>query len=244
MHSVQRSPKPGFFAAIRAAKTRWDELDSTDRRRIRDALVRDFGPICAYCERPCQPPTRAKKPDEESIDHFKPRSRFLGEWIDWLNLVYACRRCNQRKWNKWPGYDDALINSFLTAEDPRYTPVSEYVNPNAAADRRPARDFFSFDTSSGKIAPSDKIGSEKRSEEWSIARRTIWDIDLNDELGDYGRGNLCNLRQDWLDSILEKLMAACGDPNLTNHIISAYLSPHSPFSAYVAAYLNSPQFAP
>ena len=235
MHSVQRSPEPGFFAAIRAAKTRWDELDSADRRRIRDALVRDFGPICAYCERPCQPPTSAKKPDDESIDHFKPRSRFPGQWLDWHNLVYACRRCNQRKENNWPGYDDALTNRWLAAEDPRYTPVSEYVNPNTSDDRRPAQDFFSFDTISGEIAPSDNISPQ----EWSIARRTIRDIDLNDDLGD-----LSKLRRNWLNLILEALAKVAEDPNSTNQIIAKSLSPHSPFSAYVAAYVNSPQFAP
>ena len=239
LHSVQRSPEPGFFAAIRAAKTRWDDLEPSDRRRIRDALVRDFGPICAYCERPCQSPTRAEKPDEESIDHFNPRRHFSDQWLDWLNLIYACRRCNQRKSDSWPGHDDELTNRLLAAEDPRYTPVSEYVDPNAANNKHPARDFFSFDISSGEIVLSDNISSE----EWSIARRTISDIDLNDiSLGDNDPGNLRQLRRYRLYLMIEALIAASGDLNLTNRIISESLSPHSPFSAYVAAYVNSPQF--
>lgn len=241
MHSVQRSPEPEFFPDIRAAKSRWGELDDYSRIRIRDALAWDFGRICAYCERPCQSPTRAEKPDEESIDHFKPRRHFSDQWLDWLNLIYACRRCNQRKSDSWPGHDDALTNRLLAAEDPRYTPVSEYVDPNAANNKRPARDFFSFDISSGEIAPSDNISSE----EWSIARRTISDIDLNDiSLGDNDPGNLRQLRRYRLYLMIEALIAASGDLNLTNRIISESLSPHSPFSAYVAAYINSPQFAP
>ena len=241
MHSVQRSPEPRFFADIRATKTRWDDLEPSDRGRIRDALARDFGRVCAYCERPCQSPTKSEKPDEESIDHFKPRHHFSGQWLDWLNLIYACRRCNQRKGDSWPGYDDALINSLLAAEDPRYTPVSEYVNPDAANNKRPARDFFSFDLSSGEIAPSDKISSE----EWSIARRTISDIDLNDnDLADNDPNNLRQMRRYRLYLMLEALIAASGDPNSTNRILSESLSPHSPFSAYLAAYVNSPRFAP
>lgn len=239
MHSVQRSSEPGFFADIRAANTQWDDLDGFNRRRIRDALAQDFGQICAYCERPCQLPA-AEKPDAESIDHFRPRSRFPSQWLDSLNLVYACRRCNQRKGDSWPGYDDALINKMIAAEDSRYMPVSEYVNPNAADDKRPAGDFFSFDVTSGEIAPSGKIGSE----DWSIARRTIWDIDLNDSLGDNDPGNLRHLRRYRLYLMIEALMAASGDPNLTNQIISDSLSPHSPFSAYIAAYVNSPLFSP
>ena len=240
MHSVQRSPEPGFFAGIRAANAQWDDLDGFNRRRIRDALAQDFGQICAYCERPCQFPA-AEKPDEESIDHFRPRSRFPGQWLDWLNLVYACRRCNQRKGDSWPGCDDALINRMLAAEDSRYMPVSEYVNPNATDGKRPAGDFFSFDVTSGEIAPSDKIGSE----DWSIARRTIRDIDLNDSIqADNDPGNLHNLRRYRLYLMIEALMAASEDPNLTNRIISDSLSPRSPFSSYIAAYVNSPFFSP
>lgn len=120
-------------------------------------------------------------------------------------------------------------------------PVSEYVNPNATDGKRPAGDFFSCDVTSGEIAPSDKIGSE----DWSIARRTIRDIDLNDSiLGDNDPGNLRNLRRYRLYLMIEALMAASGDSNLTNLIISDSLSPRSPFSSYIAAYVNSPLFSP
>ena len=130
---------------------------------------------------------------------------------------------------------------MLAAEDARYTPVSEYVNPNAGDNKRPAGNFFSFDVTSGEIVPSDKIGSE----DWSIARRTISDIDLNDSiLADNDPGNLRNLRRYRLYLMIEALMAASGDSNLTNLIISDSLSPRSPFSSYIAAYVNSPLFSP
>ena len=98
LHSVPRSPEPEFLAELRSAYTNWDDLDGGDRRRIRDALARDFGLVCAYCEQFCQPTqSRAQTggeespppPDEESIDHLRPRSLFPNLWLDWPNLIYA-----------------------------------------------------------------------------------------------------------------------------------------------------------
>ena len=109
MHLVQRSPEPAFFAVLRAAHTQWNDLDGGNRKQIRDALVADFGPICAYCEQPCQTPTRSGDSfNEETIDHFRPRHWFPHLWLDWPNLIYACHRCNQAKGGSWPGYDDQL----------------------------------------------------------------------------------------------------------------------------------------
>lgn len=162
--------------------TEWDALEPSDRPRIRRALERDFGQICAYCEQLCQLPTRSgESANDATIDHFRPRRRFPDLWLDWLNLIHACHRCNQAKGGSWPGYDDAEINNRLTALNPRYTPVSEYVSPNAVNSRRPAREFFGFDVVTGEIAPAEQLDPV----EWSMARRTIRDIDLNDsELGE------------------------------------------------------------
>jgi uncharacterized protein (TIGR02646 family) len=157
-------------------------LGGENRRRIRNALAHDFVGICAYCERQCEPQIPSSNPlNREEIEHFRPRSRFPEQSLEWLNLVYACRRCNHAKDNSWPGFDDELINDKLAAEDARYTPVSEYVSPNAVNSRRPAREFFGFDVVTGEIAPAEQLDPV----EWSMARRTIRDIDLNDsELGE------------------------------------------------------------
>ena len=94
MHSVERSSEPEFFDELREEYIHWDELDGSHRQRIRDALVQDFGTICAYCERPCQGATVTHEGHgEETIDHFRPRNRFPDLWLEWLNLVYSCRRC-------------------------------------------------------------------------------------------------------------------------------------------------------
>lgn len=92
MRSVARSAAPDFFAALRAAYSRWDELDGAERNRIRSALVRDFGVVCAYCQCPCAArPESDDDPNAETVDHFRPRHLFPAQWLDWLNLVYCGR---------------------------------------------------------------------------------------------------------------------------------------------------------
>ena len=211
MHSVERSPEPDFLAQLRNDRAKWDDLDGGDRRRIRHALAQDFGPICAYCEQRCQP-TRSRArteseeesatADEESIDHFRPRRWFPDLWLDWFNLVYACYRCNQSKADSWPVEDDTKNRLLTAAFSPRYVPVSEYVNPNGSNRQRPALEFFDFDFDSGEIRPSAQLDDQ----EWSMARRTIDDVDLNDdisELGAYHPDSLVNQRRYRLYLLIE-----------------------------------------
>ena len=133
MHSVGRSPEPVFLSQFRSSLSQWTELQGTDRQRIRGALVQDFGTVCGYCEQPCTRPTPAHDGrNEETIDHFRPRCKFPGLWLDWLNLIYACHRCNQAKNSNWPAPDDAASH-LLAQIETRYTGVSEFVNPNAGS---------------------------------------------------------------------------------------------------------------
>ena len=244
MHSARRSPEPGFFPALRAANTGWDDLSGGDRRRIRDALARDFGLVCAYCERFCQPTQpRAQTggeespppPDEESTDHFRPRSLFPNLWLDWPNLIYSCYRCNQSKGDAWPVEDDVKNQLLTAAYRPRYTPVSEYVNPNEEPGRRPANDFFNFDFDTGKIKPAvelDDVG-------WSMARRTIDDIDLNDELSGleaYDPDHLFNQRRYHLYLFIEQINT---QPDLNYQVMQEATLPDKPFSSFISAYLVS-----
>ena len=151
MHSVERSPEPAFFAEFRTAHTQWDDLDGTNRRRIRDALIQDFGQICAYCERACQFPTGSgESSNEETIDHFRPRNRFPDLWLDWLNLVYACHRCNQNKGGSWPGYDDASINQWLSAEDSSLS--------RRGPCRLPRRSILGYPRASGTVGKENAPG--------------------------------------------------------------------------------------
>ena len=241
MHSVKRSPEPGFFAELRAACTDWDDLDGGARRRIRDALFEDFGSVCAYCERSCEwPNSYSNSPNQETIDHFRPRSRFPGLWLDWLNLVYSCHRCNQAKSGSWPGHDDEVVNQRLAAVYPKYTPVSEYVNPNEEPGQRPVREFFDFNVETGEVTPADRLDNT----EWSTARRTISDIDLNDsELGENEQGHLWNRRRRQRDLLMQAL-SAIEDFDEQVGLMRDFALPGKPFSGFISAYLKQrfPEF--
>ena len=229
MRSVSRSPEPDLLAELRAAYAHWDDLSGQDRGSIRAMLTHDFGEICAYCQQLCYPPRPSgfEKPNDESIDHFRPRKQFRNLWLDWLNLIYACRECNQNKGSKWPGigdsYDD-LSNRILSSEDSRYISVSEYVNPNESAGHNPAQHFFYFDIDTGEILPSDPLDRE----EWSVARRTIWDLELNSN-------NLRNLRLERLTWLIEKLDTIDEFESKLN-VLLRFMLPRMPFSNFVRAY--------
>ena len=212
-------------------------MGGENRRRIRNALAKDFGGICAYCERQCEPQVATSNPlNREEIEHFRPRSRFPEQSLEWLNLVYACRRCNHAKDNSWPGFDDEEINGKLAAEDARYTPVFEYVSPNASAASRSAGDFFGFDFSTGEIEPAKRLPPI----EWSMARRAIRDIDLNDsELGENDPNHLWRLRRAQL-ALLQETINGEDDDSLADLAIREFMLPDSPFSAFITAYVANP----
>ena len=233
MRSVPRSPEPVFFAELRATYAGWDDLNGQDRRRIRAELIQDFGEICAYCQQRCRPPRPSglERPNDESVDHFRPRSRsqFQNLWLDWPNLIYSCRLCNQNKGNKWPGIGDTydeISNRILSTEDSRYVHASEYINPTEFVGQRPAQQFFDFDIDTGKIVPSDQLTHE----EWSLARRTIWDLDLNSNY-------LCNLRLERLAWFIERLDTINEFEGKLDVMLRLML-PRMPFSRFIRAYVT------
>ncbi len=186
----------------------------------------DFAGVCAYCE---------GLPEEATVDHFRPQSRFPHLTLDWLNLVHSCRRCNQAKGSGWPGYDDAATNRWLTAEDSRYVGVSEYVTPNACDSRRPASEYFDYDVDTGEMKPSARLDPP----DWSLARRTIRDIDLNDSgRSENDPGHLWNLRLDLRDQLILRLNEM-QDPDLKAGVLVEFMSPGRPFSSFVTAYVSA-----
>ena len=242
MRSVKRSPEPAFLADLRAKHSHGADLQGYSSGSLRDALRRDFGPICAYCQQSCQlvrrPPNQNENevrppPDEESIDHFRPKKKFPSLQFDWPNLIYACYRCNQNKADKWPEHEDEMHDQFLSREDARYTPISEYVSPNMADGQRPATEFFGFDVETGEMTPAEQLSPE----EWSIARRTIWDIDLNDDgLGSYDRRNLCRKRLAQLDLLIKRLNGLA-DVDCQIRTMLDFMAPDKPFSGFISAYV-------
>ncbi len=228
MHSVQRSQDPPFLVELRVAFGEWHgrDLDGADRVRIREELRGDFGAICTYCEKTCHPQAGSKEsPDGETIDHFRPRSLFPRLWLDWLNLVYVCWRCNDIKGDSWPGYGNSITEKLL--------PATEYVNPNAADGRRAANEFFDFNIDTGEIRPAEGLTSVEQSQ----ALRTIRDIDLNDLLlSGNDPDHLLTQRLDWLDAVLERLEAV-DDFNRRVTMLFEFTMPDKPFSTYIYAYI-------
>ena len=233
MHAVERSPEPAFIAQFRSSFTRWDDLDGPSRHRIRVELASDFKSVCGYCEQPCRPTTSTHEGrDEETIDHFRPRQKCSGLWLDWMNLIYACRRCNKAKNNKWPQVGD-VTNQLLRQLEERYTEVSEFVSPNATGAGKPAEDLFIFHLPSGEIKPQEVPYDA----EWSKARRTIADIDLNDsELGLYDERHLCNRRCRQVERLNERLKSLKAFEERFN-MMREFMMPDKPFSSFVRAYI-------
>ena len=113
--------------------------------------------------------------------------------------------------------------------------MSEYVSPNESAGQRPATDFFSYDFDTGEILPSAKLSSF----EWSVARRTISDIDLNDSrLGENDPNHRWRQRRAQLD-ILREAANSQDDVELAAMIVQDLMLPDSPFSSFVQAYVRA-----
>ena len=258
MHGIARSPEPDFFDAVRCRYDGWDELYDVAgqqirscrgrrpepccraylagldgegiRREIRDALRADFSGICGYCEQDCAGMVTV-------IEHFRPRWAFPDEWSTWLNLVYACERCDDRKEDKWPGTPGDAGTSY------------SYVSPNMVPGERPAEEFFEYyiriggadenernasDPVPGQIMPSANLSPS----EWWRANRTIEDLDLNSdyELVD---DRLPDLRTDQLDYVLEEIGDPDADMDRTATLLREYSEHGQPFSSYVAAFARS-----
>ncbi len=108
MHWIDRGPEPLGLDDIRAKRTlRWvryfnDRSDSkpTDSnwRDFCGQLEQAFAGLCGYCEEYCK----------GEVDHYRPKSRFPELVYQWSNWVFACRRRNHLKGEKWPprGYVD------------------------------------------------------------------------------------------------------------------------------------------
>ena len=166
-------------------------------------------------------------PDEETIDHFRPQSRFPEQRFDWLNLMYSCHRCNRVKDDNWPGFGDPVTESLM--------PASEYINPNAREGRRPASGYFRFNAETGEMAPADGLSPS----EYTAALRTIRDIDLNDSsLGENDPRHLSNLRLRQRRLLIQELNNL-NDFDAKVQMMFEFMLTDKPFSGFITAYLMS-----
>ena len=230
MRAVERSPEPDFLAELRTRRPQWNDLDVAERRRVREALRSDFGGCCAYCEDRCAQDGNTTAGDNQgTIDHFRPRASFPDEWLTWLNLVYACRRCNDTKGNLWPDESDVTNRRFAIMS--RYSSAVTYVNPSLVLDQRPAGEFFEYRFESGQMSAADGLFDG----EWSKAVRTIADLDLNSDYEAVG-DRLPYLRRERLDFIGTRLGNPMEDLGRTVAILHELTRPGQPFSGFILAY--------
>lgn len=221
--------EPDFLPLLRASHATWEDLAAEERRRVRAELSHDFSGICGYCEQQCNPTTYGQLANEESVDHFHPRSLFPAEWMNWLNLIYSCHRCNQAKGNKWPTIGDA-DNRRLSVID-RYRQVTGYVCPNSADSQPSAEAFFTFEIDYGEIVPADDLDDE----EWSTAFRTIGDLDLNSlDAGDDLPSQRRVERQ-----LLDETLSQVSEAELRQAIVAGITQRSHPFSSFLSLYVKA-----
>ena len=214
MHSVPRSTEPKLLATLRGQYTGWDGLNGKNRSDVRHELETEFNGLCAYCECHCKKPLGSNDSQEESNEHFRPRSLFPSLWLDWANLLYSCRKCNNSKNNKWPQYG--------------------YVNPSETSSQRPAHEFFSFDTITGEILPSQHLSPA----ELDMAVQTINDVDLNDcGIGLNDPKHLWNQRLRQVRRISERIAETPGTEDKVN-ILLEFVKPDKPFCSFVRSYFG------
>ncbi len=232
MRGVKRSPEPDYLAELRASRSQWNDLDAAERRLVRGELLSDFGGCCAYCQVSCAEDVCLETEGSlGTVDHFRPRARFPDEWLAWLNLVYACRRCNDTKGNLWPEASDAT-NLRLSALS-RYSSAASYVNPSLVSDQRSAGEFFEYHLDSGQMTAADGLSDG----EWSTAVRTIADLDLNSDYEAVGN-RLPYLRRERLDFLITRLGNPTDDIGRTVAMLQELTRPGQPFSGFILAYAN------
>lgn len=228
MHYVNYGQEPSSLSAIvkygSSGQPVWEPTGREYSNFMWDLSQKAFY-ICAYCERECTE-------QNNEVDHFRPRKHFPAFTFDWQNLLYVCSRCNDKKGNQFPGKTDSQqSDSLLQWEASKlgrlYHKATEYINPRDSVKK--AQSYFAFDASgSGDIRPENSLNDE----DWSKARRTIADLDLN-PIGGSRRDQLCLLRQELL------FMAFVAFQGMGQARLKQYSSRREPFSSIVRYAINN-----
>lgn len=135
-------------------KGQWTAWPQDDNKKL-NHILRDEGlkeqtqAHCSYCDR-----TPVDLTGVETIDHFRPKSKFLPLALEWTNLFYCCSRCQSVKREK---YDDDLLKP--DAEDYDF-------------DR-----YFMWKFETGELLPNDVAPEEMQQR----ARYTISTLKLSDK---------------------------------------------------------------
>ena len=164
MRWINRGPEPvGVVAYRRTFTPGWVRHSktpgSTQPRdaywsRFRAQLAAGFNEKCGYCERKCAAASQSGS-RAQTVDHFKPKSRFGSLTYEWSNWVLCCSRCNGKKGNQWP--------------------VTGLVDPCSRPKHEHPEQYFDYRHSTGEIIPKAGISKPDRDK----ARNTISALKLN-----------------------------------------------------------------
>ena len=114
-HILKESEPPEFTnwkkkdKMFQRGKPKWNRIPSSIKDNIRASLKEEQGYICCYCM------SRVEFPNSK-IEHFKPRSLFRGQQLEYSNLFVAClggegggknkQHCDTKKGNDALNYID------------------------------------------------------------------------------------------------------------------------------------------
>jgi uncharacterized protein (TIGR02646 family) len=129
------------------AEFHWHKVDKVPvNQMILPELKRQFQEHCSFCDNyPISPPSI------DTIEHFRPKTKYHREAYQWENLYYCCAFCQR----KGAGFDDALLRP--DAED--YT----------------FERYFRCDYTTGNI----EVNEQATAEDQNRARTTLRLYDLN-----------------------------------------------------------------
>lgn len=144
-----------FGARVEEAKSLWKKFDrSRGHGKAIDGKLREAcGRLarCSYCEQ-----------DRRSqIDHIAPKALYPDRAFEWINLIYACGPCNNRKLDKWLVFDRSgkLIRAVdVRGAEPRKGRPG-FIDPR----KEEPLDFFDIDVvDTFRYRPAAEIAGEKR----------------------------------------------------------------------------------
>ena len=120
MKYIEKGPEPETFLEWKALphdnwEPEYNSMGSLHKNRLKEALMKEQGYICCYCE-------RRLVAEDSHIEHFKPRSDPSVDPLDYANMLCSCqnqlkkgepRHCGNLK-EDW--FDASLLVSPLSPD--------------------------------------------------------------------------------------------------------------------------------
>ena len=137
-------------------------------KQYKPELRLEFSGQCVYC----RAVDHIKGVEAFGVDHYRPQSVFRDLATEYLNLFYACNRCNSLKRQYWPDAKDRRNDVFIPNpcehvmfDHLRYSRGDVSPNSNAGAftvDRLDLNDPSVVEFRNGLITTLAKLATEER----------------------------------------------------------------------------------